>query len=1106
MSHPSPQGKTVRAKRTARLIAGASAFLLITPFLGAATVQAAQPVTETPVQIAAYSTLTSAPKNSVGILTESEASGPDVDGLDNAGRGLSRQELNERGITPGAPVPYGETGVVFTWPNTAPGEPDHWRPEGQVIEFDGIQASGISFLGTASNGAASGTVEVTYVDGSSFDLPITFSDWVPGQVVPGNSRVINLQRRVESNGNVVSGGPVIFATTVAALDQNKAVQSVTLPAQVTGGNMHIFDVALRPIQDEKEYTLPSRPAVGEPTAPELIDSDEFDGTVLLDEATTWRYLDTGVDPAPDPANRTSWTVPGFDDSAWSTGITSFGAKSGQIGDLGGGFMPHNLLQQYKPGTTTNIEAFFFRAEFDLSSEHLASVERLTGQIAYDDAARVFINGEQVQGFSDSRLDEAPESAGNMVYAGGNGTNPIVATLNVPAEVLVEGTNTIAIQVHNTNAGSSDVYFELTELTFVSAQGEVNYSDVVLLPGTDETTRNLTFYSDRDVAGLIQIAPVSARTGDDFPVGSAETLSAVREEAPDGRFAHKVTFEDLEEDTAYIYRVGGENAGWSRSYELWTGTYGDAFSFILLGDTQLGASGNLGYDRQRWINSAAVLDRDQRDASFILSAGDQVESHHSEAEYEALLAPEIVKQLPFAPTIGNHDNQSNRYNAHFNIANLSEEHGYEPGQPTRAGGNNFYHFNDVLFIHLNSNARSVGEQDHIEYLEKVIAAEGDNANWTVVVWHHSIYSAAFHSVDQDVIERRAALAPVMSELGVDAVLAGHDHIYTRSYLMNGTTPSGDLEAQEQSGITLYPTEEEVLYVTANSSTGSKFYGIDDRSPDAAIKDQSNEPQYTDVDVTPESLTFTTYHTHDGRVVDKVTIARDVTAPVFVGIDDVDVAQGGVFDPRSGVVATDDLSGDLTEAFVVIGDVDTSQPGTYILTYRVSDGAGNETELTRTVTVTAVQPTFAGVPDRIEVEEGQEFDPLQGVTATDANGDDLTEDIQVEVLLASSTQAQAAALAVDGPSVSVLAAIDAPTAGEYVIVYSVTDRFGTTGTANAPLTVTEAGTVPPVDGSDDDDAGSGGLPITGAQSGLILTLAVLALFGGLVMLRRQRSITA
>ena len=54
--------------------------------------------------------------------------------------------------------------------------------------------------------------------------------------------------------------------------------------------------------------------------------------------------------------------------------------------------------------------------------------------------------------------------------------------------------------------------------------------------------------------------------------------------------------------------------------------------------------------------------------------------------------------------------------------------------------------------------------------------------------------------------------------------------------------------------------------------------------------------------------------------------------------------------AGATALDDIDGDLTLSIVVDNPTDTSTPGTYIVTYTVSDAAGNAaTPTTRTVNV-------------------------------------------------------------------------------------------------------------------------------------------------------------
>lgn len=61
--------------------------------------------------------------------------------------------------------------------------------------------------------------------------------------------------------------------------------------------------------------------------------------------------------------------------------------------------------------------------------------------------------------------------------------------------------------------------------------------------------------------------------------------------------------------------------------------------------------------------------------------------------------------------------------------------------------------------------------------------------------------------------------------------------------------------------------------------------------------------------------------------------------------------GTFYEDPGYTAVDNVDGDLTELVTVEGEVDWLQPGTYSLTYTVSDNFENQANVTRTVEVTA-----------------------------------------------------------------------------------------------------------------------------------------------------------
>ena len=81
---------------------------------------------------------------------------------------------------------------------------------------------------------------------------------------------------------------------------------------------------------------------------------------------------------------------------------------------------------------------------------------------------------------------------------------------------------------------------------------------------------------------------------------------------------------------------------------------------------------------------------------------------------------------------------------------------------------------------------------------------------------------------------------------------------------------------------------------------------------------------------------------------VTVIADETAPSILGVQPISLYAGSTVSYRSGILVTDDhdenptLSIDSTQ-------VDLSQPGTYEVTYRAKDAAGNESSVTTTVTV-------------------------------------------------------------------------------------------------------------------------------------------------------------
>lgn len=163
--------------------------------------------------------------------------------------------------------------------------------------------------------------------------------------------------------------------------------------------------------------------------------------------------------------------------------------------------------------------------------------------------------------------------------------------------------------------------------------------------------------------------------------------------------------------------------------------------------------------------------------------------------------------------------------------------------------------------------------------------------------------------------------------------------------------------------------------------------------------------------------------------------DTTPPVItlIGATEMYIVTGGSY-TEPGYAAEDNVDGDLTESVVVGGDtVDTAVAGTYIITYNVSDAAGNAAEeKTRTVTVgpdiTPPVITLKGKTS-VSVTVGDLYTE-PGYTATDDVDGNLTESVVV-----------------GGDTVNVAVA------GTYTITYTVSDAAGNKASATRTVTVKE-----------------------------------------------------
>jgi len=412
-------------------------------------------------------------------------------------------------------------------------------------------------------------------------------------------------------------------------------------------------------------------------------------------------------------------------------------------------------------------------------------------------------------------------------------------------------------------GGAAVASEATE----SEPAAFEFTDIAVNIGADRSQMNFTWYQNSDAESAVYVAKASGLVNGEMPEDAIKAVSTATVNA-EGLYSNKATVTGLDYSTEYAYQiVTGEN-----KTEIYTFTTGakNEFSFIFAGDPQIGSSGSYINDTATWNNTLKLIDEHEvfSDVSFLLSAGDHVERYDNENQFAGYLNQTYLTELPTVNVIGNHDASGVNFGEHFNLPNISDD-----TNTSSAAGNNYsFMYNDVLFMVLNANRTNYAY--HKSFMQEAIAAHPE-AEWTVVTMHQSVFGVAYHANQTSSINMRNAFVPIFDELDIDIVLMGHDHVYCRTFLMDGLDPIMDTSAYDDATYTSTTDPEGILYVTSNSASGSKFYDFAFAGsifPFVAVQNQEHVPNVSKVYFSDTEFGITTYRTTDMSVVDTFTINR------------------------------------------------------------------------------------------------------------------------------------------------------------------------------------------------------------------------------------------
>ena len=348
-------------------------------------------------------------------------------------------------------------------------------------------------------------------------------------------------------------------------------------------------------------------------------------------------------------------------------------------------------------------------------------------------------------------------------------------------------------------------------------------------------------------------------------------------ANDG-FIHRVVAKELKANTVYYYRVGDKEA------DVWS----DIGSFKTAAENKVGAkfvhiSDPQGYEEIHYQNYNELLNLASTisNPDFFCLTGDIVNDSYYDSipkleqwDWALTDQSEIMMNYPFMTTAGNHEAAVNDYNSRFNHP-VSENNYHESGS--------YYSFTyqGINFISLNtndsnsssSNAKGLSDAQ-MNWLENEL--KNNTSTFTIVMMHKGIYDAGGHSsnkdgADYDIPLIRKQLSPLFTKYNVDLVLQGHDHLFSRSYPLNGkidgdklvtTYEENTLEEIDynNSKYNVYTNPKGTIYFNTGTASGSKYYSAVDYDKEEIPLEKVDSPahrMFTEFVIENNTLYATTY---------------------------------------------------------------------------------------------------------------------------------------------------------------------------------------------------------------------------------------------------------
>ncbi len=561
---------------------------------------------------------------------------------------------------------------------------------------------------------------------------------------------------------------------------------------------------------------------------------QFSQTTLVSTGSSWKYLANGSNQG------TAWRATTIDESTWSQGNAQ----------LGYGDSDEATVVSYGPDTNNKYITTYFRRAFNIADASLFL--NYTLNVKRDDGVAVYVNGTEVY-----RNNLAAAAAYNTLGTLASDDGGSFQNTTLPIGTFVTGSNTIAVEIHQNAANSSDISFDLELIGNTSAAPSITQKHIRWGTTKNPLEGVTVGWTNATAATTDQIRWGYTAA---YEQGTSNVTSRAGYSAATNKF-FSFTFPGVLTSNATIYYSLYDSVGgtWSaqKTYTTSPPLNVNTFSFAAVGDSRT----NVGV----WNTISTLMTA--KNPAFVVFNGDIVDSGNSSSQWDAWFdnGLNLINNKLILHAQGNHDSAgSTTY--YQNIFDLPKNN--------TATTELYYSvdYGEAIFISLNSE--TPGDAAQRTWLTNTLAANASK-KWKIISFHKPFYTVGPHANEMNSYWN--TWFKDFDDYGVDLILTGHDHLYERFKPINRNLSTTNAVANYGS----LPTEGRCQVVCGGA--GAPLY---DAGTSSLLQTFKKDYHYMMFDVTNTTLCGTTYDDSnvviDNFCINKPYLSTDAPKSIFYPI--------------------------------------------------------------------------------------------------------------------------------------------------------------------------------------------------------------------------------